>query len=347
VANHECHAGSPCCYLKGGDCSHLEARPNANDTIGVLPGRARTARPSATASALVNASGPRRSPMDPRFVSVGCESWEWLFDPGALAHPMLRAVTSLLSPGFLRVGGISSDQIHWVGDDVQQLDLTPGSEENPLNTTTFDRLVEFCRKTNITLIYDLNELWAASEKQQYHRQAGQPWNATATIALLEHARDSDAIFPRGPLYAVELGNELAGGRGWTGNELTIAADYAQLRKHMEQIFGATSKFPMLFGPSACECGQANNSISQFLVAADARGARLDGLTFHSYPLGGGALMERVVQSQQLQSIRAATDCYLHAGRQHSSSLRLAMTETNSNAATGANRGENRFANGLW
>eukprot|EP01043_Picozoa_sp_COSAG02_P110732 COSAG02_NODE_46869_length_345_cov_1.032520_1_plen_40_part_10 len=40
--------------------------------------------------------------MDPRFVSVGCESWEWLFDPGALAHPMLRAVTSLLSPGFLR-----------------------------------------------------------------------------------------------------------------------------------------------------------------------------------------------------------------------------------------------------
>jgi hypothetical protein len=61
---------------------------------------------------------------------VGCESWEWLFDPGALDHPMLQAVMGLLAPGFLRVGGISADQVHWIGNGSQQLDPTGGNEQN-------------------------------------------------------------------------------------------------------------------------------------------------------------------------------------------------------------------------
>jgi hypothetical protein len=84
----------------------------------------------------------------------------------------------------------------------------------------------------------------------------------------------------------------------------------------------------------------------FLAYADAKGARLDGLTFHSYPLGG-ELSQKVMNPAALAGLSRATDCYLDAGRNHSKTLRLAMTETNSNAATAANLGQNRFANGLW
>jgi hypothetical protein len=51
------------------------------------------------------------------------------------------------------------------------------------------------------------------------------------------------IHPQGPLFAVELGNELAGGHGWTGNETTIGDDYAQLRSHMDRIFGGALLSP--------------------------------------------------------------------------------------------------------
>jgi len=192
VPNQKCTPGQPCCWLKSGDCSSLITAPNANDTIGILPGRARAARPAPTASFLVSGSGPPRTRLDPRFVSVGCESWEWLFDPGALDHPMLQAVLGLLSPGFLRVGGISSDQVHWVGNGTEQLNLHPGAEENPLNTTTFDALIMFCRRANITLIFDLNELWN-SNALGFHRQEGQPWDPSATVKLLEHAKASGAV----------------------------------------------------------------------------------------------------------------------------------------------------------
>ena len=194
----------------------LDAHPNKNDTIGVLATRAAGVNPgSGYTGFVVNGSGPRL-PMDPRFVSVGCESWEWLFDPRVLENPVLQAVMALLAPGFLRVGGISSDQVHYVANSTAQLDLNGGLEENPLNSATFDGLVEFARRANVSLIYDLNELWGPTAGN--HRQPGQPWNATATVALLRHAQASGAVYPAGPLVAVELGNELAGGHGTWASE---------------------------------------------------------------------------------------------------------------------------------
>ena len=72
----------------------------------------------------------------------------------------------------------------------------------------------------------------------------------------------------------------------------------------------------------------------------AQGAQLDGLSFHSYPLGGGDLQSLVTDPRALAGIARATDCYLDAGRAQSRPLRLAMTESNSNAATAANAGQN-------
>ena len=45
-----------------------------------------------TADKIVNNTAPAAPPMDPRFVSVGCEMWEWLFDPDALNNAVLRKV---------------------------------------------------------------------------------------------------------------------------------------------------------------------------------------------------------------------------------------------------------------
>jgi hypothetical protein len=63
--------------------------------------------------------------------------------------------------------------------------LALAGEQNPLNTSTFDNLVQFARRANVTLIYDLNEL--------YGREAGQPWNGTATRSLLQHALQSGTV----------------------------------------------------------------------------------------------------------------------------------------------------------
>lgn len=123
---------------------------------------------------------------------------------------------------------------------------------------------------------------------------------------------------------------------------------------MDAIFGASAEFPELYGPSACTCGTANNSIAMFLEEADRRGARLDGLSFHSYPLWGN-LIDKVSDASALANVAHATDCYLEAGRSHPPTargggkrpLKLAMMESNSNAATAANAGQNRFMNGLW
>lgn len=331
----KCVTGQPCCWLKGGDTRHLASVPNANDTIGVLPSR-QPPLPPPVATFHVSGDAEALPRMDPRFVSVGCESFEWLFDQRALEHPTLQAVTSMLSPGFLRVGGTTSDYMHWVGVQPENSPRVPYplSGVNTVNTSTFDALIQFCRRTNMSLIYDLNELFGRS------RSGSGPWNASGTVALLQHAQSSGAVHPEGPLYAVELGNELQHG---PITERTIGDDYSALRQHLDDIFGAHSKYPLLYGPSANSCGTSNNTLAGFLEEAEQKGARLDGLTWHVYPLPK-PISSSVLDPRKLRL--SPGDCYMKAGRAHS--LRLALTESNSNAfPSGGNMGQDRFANGFW
>lgn len=111
-----CDAFEPCCWLKGGYILFPSVK-NANDTIGILPG---SQPDNGTGAALVwantsTAAGPE---LDPRFVSVGCETWEWLFDPTALQNTVLINAMKALAPAVLRVGGISADQTLFTPGDI-------------------------------------------------------------------------------------------------------------------------------------------------------------------------------------------------------------------------------------
>eukprot|EP01050_Picozoa_sp_SAG11_P005735 SAG11_NODE_415_length_9675_cov_2.425961_5_plen_775_part_00 len=336
-----CVTGQPCCWLKGGDTRRLVAVPNANDTVGVLSSRQPPLPPS-IATFHINRSAEVLPRMDPRFVSVGCESFEWLFDQRALDQPMLQAVTRMLSPGFLRVGGTTSDYLHWVGANPENSPRAPYplAGVNTVNTTTFDALIQFCRRTNMSLIYDMNELYGPGGR---HRVEGAVWNSSGTVALLRHAKATGAVHPAGPLYALELGNELQHG---PISEHTIADDYAELRRQLDDIFGADSTHPLLYGPSANSCGTTNSALASFVEEAEQKGARLDGLTWHVYPLKS-PISESVLDPSRLRSISPG-DCFMKAGRTRSKPLRLALTESNSNAmAHGGSVGQDRFANGFW
>ena len=334
-----CETGRPCCWLKGGDTRQLIAVQNANDTTGVIFSRVPPPTPPA-ATFIVNGTGDSLPPLDPRFVSVGIESFEWLFDQPALDSKMLQGVLRNLSPAFLRVGGTTSDYMHWVdGPENSPRHPYPLDGVNTVNAASFDALIQFCRRANVSLIYDLNEL--------YGRRSGKgSWDLSGAIELLQHAKSSGAVYPEGPLFALELGNELQHG---PISERTIGDDYAELRSNMDRIFGRTSKHPLLYGPSANSCGRlpANNSIATFLQSADAKGARIDGLTWHEYPLGGGNnLVETLLDPNRLRLDPG--NCYLQAGRAHSRSLHFALTESNSVAtATRGNVGQDRFSNGFW
>jgi len=305
--------------------------------------------------------------MDPRFVSIGVETWEWLFDPDALDNAVLRQVVAALAPLVIRVGGISADQTRFM--------LSPFPKDTPwppvvgpynlLNASTFDRLVSFCRGTGASLIFDLDEMLGRSflddkgvtpdpNREPFLLQP--PLNLSGVEALLQHASRTGALAPTGPLFAVELGNEL------TPHILDVrtqAADYCQMRGLLDAIFppsdsgGAghvegglspATAAPLLYGPATCSC----ENMSSFLTLAGP--ARLDAFTFHAYPLSGAGdgLARALVDPSRLRTaIPAAMECYAAARRQANSSVPFFMSETNSDSSTFANSGQATFLNGFW
>jgi hypothetical protein len=45
---------------------------------------------------------------------------------------------------------------------------------------------------------------------------------------------------------------------------------------MDSVFGVGAEYPKLYGPSADTCGGSNNTLAEFVRAAEADGAMLDG-----------------------------------------------------------------------
>ena len=118
---------------------------------------------------------------------------------------------------------------------------------------------------------DVYESHSMSEEKVATSASIQPLNLSGVEALLRHAAQTGAIAPKGPLFGVELGNELT---PRTITPATQAADYNEFRKLLDTIFPAGGA-PQLFGPAADSCA----NMTQFLDIS--RPARLDAFTFHS------------------------------------------------------------------
>lgn len=205
------------------------------------------------------------------------------------------------------------------------------SGTNLLNTSTFDGLIEFCRATGISLIFDLNEMYGRWDN------ATNPFNLTGNELLLKHARDTRALYPNGPLFAVELGNEL------TPRTLSVGMqvkDYVQFNAMMDSVFPNRSSGPKLFGPSTDSCA----NMTEFLMGVP---RQFDAFTYHSYPLSsyGKSLAIALRDPATLQSLAASTSGCVVAAKL--ANVTYFLTETNSDASTFANAGQNLFINGMW
>eukprot|EP00040_Diaphanoeca_grandis_P010863 m.55638 g.55638 ORF g.55638 m.55638 type:complete len:558 (+) comp22113_c1_seq3:236-1909(+) len=324
-----CDVGMACCWLKAGQ-ARLPTASNSNDTIGVL----QPPPPVHSATITINTVKPVAKLADPRFISVGCEMWEWLFDPEALNNPVLRSVAKAFAPAVLRVGGLSADQTQYTTDPIPPNSPWPpvAAGTNLLNTTTFDALVEFCRDTGLSLMFNLNEMWLRDGPNASTKEL----NLTGSDLLLRHMRDTHAIYPDGPIFAVELGNEL------TPNVLPVstqAADYVKVRALLNQVFSNAPQRPKLYGPSTDNC----EGMDKFLDGVGK--GTLDVFTYHSYPLGGGGLFSKLGDPQSLKSLVTNNEACRVAAANHS--IPSILTETNSDASTAANMGQNSFANGFW
>jgi hypothetical protein len=210
---------------------------------------------------------------------------------------------------------------------------------NFLNASTFDGLLDFCRATNLTLIFNLNEVFGrtgcgASEGDLAGTCVGE-WDSAPVEELLRYMREAGAVWPTGPLVAVELGNELSAHLGWQAQ----AADYLRLADILEDVFAGTSARPRLLGPATDSCA----NMAAFLNATS---HVLQGFTAHSYPVGGD-LAARLLDPDTLRAIPNATACYAAAWSPFRARMTFALSESNSDAATVANAGQATFVNGFW
>jgi hypothetical protein len=165
----------------------------------------------------------------------------------------------------------------------------------------------------------------------------QPLNLSGVEALLRHAAATQAIAPAGPLFAVELGNELHG----KVDPAVQARDYNQLRALLDAIFPDNTG-PELYGPATDSAA----NMSQFLTLAAP--ARLSAFTFHSYPVGGQNLSEALLSPSVLRStIPGGYGAFTEEWVKSNTTAKHFMSETNSDASTVANAGQDRFVNGFW
>jgi len=135
---------------------------------------------------------------------------------------------------------------------------------------------------------------------------------------------------------VELGNELHG----KIDPAVQARDYNQFRALLDAIFPDNTG-PELYGPAT----NSPANMSEFLLLAAP--ARLSAFTFHSYPVGGKLSDALLSPSVLRNTIPGGYGAFTEEWAKSNTTATHFMSETNSDASTVANAGQDRFVNGFW
>ena len=264
---------------------------------------------------------------------------------GALATPALNNGAHF---GLLRVGGSLQDHVHYDFtastehcDHDYPMKLDPsdhlGFDQGCVTTQKRDSIRAFAKATGMKVIFGLNGLVGRTKNEPYWNYTGD-WDATQAQKLLIEWGNG--------LFAVELGNEIAGRHGVTAHleAAQYARDFAHLIR-MRDGLNLNGK-PLVFG--------VDNSpdikwMDQFLGnLTKVSNGSIDAFTWHSYPLGAGAMDK--VDSEIMDPtfctkvIKVATELQQWSADK---SFPLWMGETGGAYNSGRNTVTNRFMSAFW
>lgn len=244
----------------------------------------------------------------PALVSQAWESWAALFQFADLhKDPRLRTIASHLAPGILRVGGITADWVRYPGDGDSFGGSGGGSSgvwpDTPMNLTAagFASIAAFASAANLSLLFDLNELYGrncslvrpdcpytppAPPPAWCTEWCGSPpefpdWDESNARAFLAGLQANGTGGPGEPPFAYELGNELLGHLSVATN----AADIARGHALIQEVWGDVppAERPPLVAPAtwSCQASEGSGALMRNVSAAGTAAA----FSFHMYPAG--------------------------------------------------------------
>lgn len=204
--------------------------------------------------------------LSPLLVSHGWEAWQALDALHKMLDPRASTIASHMSPGIVRLGGITADWLQYTFDDAIEApaDTTSFDDaiEVPADTTSsgllggfwplYDRnlsyaalrnLTAFCARANLSMLLDLNELFGRNCNTTKPTCAscgswcGLPpefpsWDTSNVRALLQRLHDDGAVGGRSALVGFEV--RLAGAGGCAQWNRSVA----------QTLFLSSSSFPV-------------------------------------------------------------------------------------------------------
>jgi hypothetical protein len=182
----------------------------------------------------------------------------------------------------------------------------PSAPEN-ITLTQFYALAAFMTRSNLSLLFDLNELYgrncnttrpgcpSCSDWCGLPADGFPPWDTSNVRAFLQRLHDDGAAGGANALFGFEVGNELAGHLDPAQN----ARDVVQLSGIIGEIWAdaPASQRPGFYAPSTDNCWtQDTLHIMQNVTG------HVTGFTFHGYPAGDGHnLLQLLTNASWLRS----------------------------------------------
>jgi heparanase 1 len=244
-----------------------------------------------------------------------------------LGNPHLRYLAKELFPAHLRIGGTLGDTIVYTIPGKSHRPCTEG--RNCLNMTRWEQLVDFARKTGVTLAFGLNERYGAGVPGSWD-----PSNARDFLLYIRDHRQEDVIF------GFELGNELDLAHY---NGSVCAQDFRTLHNILVEVWPDPARRPKLIGP---DIAFSVPFLLEFLKGAS---DVIDVVTWHLY-IGYGLdpkLPEELIDPKFLNRTRHSAEPIVAARDKYAPHAALWCGETAAAYHSGRNGTTNAFESGFW
>ena len=252
----------------------------------------------------------------PLLSSHGWEAWQMLNSLHTMSNSRSIEIASHLSPSVVRVGGITADWFRYVLDTTNTTSLStlytgnehllngfwPTEPEN-ITLSQFYNLTNFMTHANLSLLFDLNELYGRNcnttkpgcTGSGCTAWCGSPpeypsWDTSNVRAFLQRLHDDGvAGGSKNALFGFELGNELAG----HVNPVENTEDIITLSEMIQNIWSdvPSSERPMFIAPSTDDC--SNNYGQTFQIMQNVSKV-IDAFSYHGYPAGDGHNLEQLL-----------------------------------------------------
>ena len=257
----------------------------------------------------------------PLLASHGWEAWQMLDALPKVVDPRVENIGASLSPGVVRVGGITGDWLRYIvdgggaGTDGGAPAPPPAlggfwpSQPENITLSAVYSLSGLMKRSNLSLLFDLSELYGRNCNTTKPGCPSctdwcglppdfPPWDMRNVEAFLQRLHDDGtAGGPGNPLFAFELGNELAGHLDPAANTADVLALSLMIKNIWADVPEASR--PLFFAPSTDACGASYAQTQQIMKNIT---GHADGFTYHAYPAGDGhALEQQLLNASWLRS----------------------------------------------